>query len=169
MARKISMSEKEWQKKLKQIQYLVARKKHTEKPFTGKYWNCTKPGVYRCVCCGLELFPSASKFDAGCGWPSFTKPVNEENLGKVADHSHGMIRTEVICSQCDAHLGHLFEDGPEPEGLRYCINSASLYLDEETPSEEAEETARLDIEDIESLAGEVDFDELLDDGNDDTP
>ena len=129
MTDKIRKSEKEWREQLTPIQYAVTREKATERPFTGEYEETTTPGTYRCVCCGEVLFESDTKFDSGCGWPSFYKPAVESNIAEEADRSHGMVRTEVMCAKCDAHLGHVFPDGPEPTGLRYCINSASLKLD----------------------------------------
>lgn len=116
----------EWRAKLTPEQYHVTREKGTEHAFTGAYWNHTADGTYRCVCCGEPLFESSTKFDAGCGWPSFDRPISEHRVAEHADLSHGMRRTEVVCAKCEAHLGHVFEDGPTETGLRYCMNSASL-------------------------------------------
>ncbi|HEX8740958.1 MAG TPA: peptide-methionine (R)-S-oxide reductase MsrB [Casimicrobiaceae bacterium] len=116
----------EWRAKLTPEQYHVTRQKGTERAFTGAYWNHTAEGTYRCVCCGEPLFESSTKFDAGCGWPSFDRPITEHRVAEHADLSHGMRRTEVVCAKCEAHLGHVFEDGPTETGLRYCMNSASL-------------------------------------------
>jgi len=128
MTEKIHKTEAEWKKTLTPNQFHVTRQKGTEPPFTGEYESTETPGTYQCVCCGQTLFRSETKFHSGCGWPSFYDAANPELVEEVADHSHGMNRTEVRCSRCDAHLGHVFEDGPQPTGLRYCINSLALKL-----------------------------------------
>jgi peptide-methionine (R)-S-oxide reductase len=125
---KIVKTDAEWQRELSAEEFAVARKKGTERAFTGRYWNNHETGLYRCVCCGNALFRSDEKFDSGTGWPSFWAPVAEENVGSQTDTSLFMKRVEVLCSKCDAHLGHVFEDSPAPTGLRYCVNSASLRL-----------------------------------------
>jgi peptide-methionine (R)-S-oxide reductase len=127
---KIVKTANEWAEQLDDESYFVTRKKGTERPFTGKYHDCEKPGQYQCICCGEVLFEAESKFDAGCGWPSFSQAASDDAIIEHKDVSHFMVRTEVVCQRCDAHLGHVFPDGPTPTGLRYCINSASIHLDE---------------------------------------
>ena len=127
---KIKKSETEWKKLLDEKTYNITRKSGTEQAFTGKYLHAKSNGIYSCICCGNHLFSSDAKFDSGSGWPSFFETINNSNVKEVDDSSHGMTRTEVICASCDSHLGHVFNDGPQSTGLRYCINSASLKLEE---------------------------------------
>jgi peptide-methionine (R)-S-oxide reductase len=128
MVEKVKKTDEEWKESLSKEAYNVARHQGTEQAFTGKYHNCHEDGIYQCVCCGTDLFDSKNKFDSGTGWPSFWKAIADENIKEHSDRSYGMLRKEVLCARCDAHLGHVFDDGPKPTGLRYCMNSASLNL-----------------------------------------
>ncbi|MFQ5508466.1 MAG: peptide-methionine (R)-S-oxide reductase MsrB [Leptospirillia bacterium] len=128
MSDSMETTDAEWRDRLTPEQYAVCREKGTEAPFSGQYWDCTDDGVYHCICCGNPLFEAATKFDAGCGWPSYYQPIADDAVRYEQDDSHGMHRVEVICGGCDSHLGHVFPDGPEPTGQRYCINSVCLNL-----------------------------------------
>ncbi|MEQ8966333.1 MAG: peptide-methionine (R)-S-oxide reductase MsrB [Azospirillaceae bacterium] len=139
MADRVEKPESEWRAQLTDEEYRVARQGGTERAFTGRYWNEKTPGTYACVCCGTPLFSSKTKFDSGTGWPSFTAPIAEDRVATKRDTSHGMIRTEALCAACDAHLGHVFPDGPEPTGQRFCMNSASLDLKPEKAADDAAE------------------------------
>ncbi|MEX8495034.1 peptide-methionine (R)-S-oxide reductase MsrB [Sphaerotilus sp.] len=129
----ITKTDAEWRAQLDATQFAVTRQSATERAFTGKYWNHWTDGTYRCVCCDALLFDARTKFDAGCGWPSFSAEIEQGRIERVVDHSHGMVRVEVRCQQCGAHLGHVFDDGPAPSGERYCINSASIDFGPDAP------------------------------------
>lgn len=135
-------NDERWRAELTDEEYRICRQKGTERAFAGEYWDCKKSGTYLCRCCGEPLFTSATKYDSGSGWPSFYQPVAPGSVAEARDISHGMVRTEILCDKCGAHLGHVFPDGPDPTGLRYCVNSASLKLDEESIAPPGENPAK---------------------------